>query len=281
MGKEKKVEETTEKTLSLEEAFADTPEAEAARLEAAAQGKKIGAEGVLADQLKGDTPSEPQTKTYTQDAVDALLLEEKKAYKGLQGVISKKDTRIRELETVPTPIEGDDKVLELLVQNMRSKEAYGETDPLIPQLEAEVRARKDRQKHETQMRFQQGETNKAWDKINAQITDAGFDPNDERFELVVEAFEDARDFSGKFDRAYTKLDRILSKSKPEKQETETEKDTAEKARKDLEEKGLLTTETGGPSAVSESFEDFQKRYMKSEVSRDEYETRARKEGKLL
>ena len=69
----------------------------------------------------------------------------------------------------------------------------------------------------------------------------------------------------------------------EPSETEAEKIdrlAEEKARRMLEEKGLLQTELSVPSAGSASFQEFEKRFNKGEIPLPVYMERARKEGKI-
>jgi len=93
---------------------------------------------------------------------------------------------------------------------------------------------------------------------------------------------------GRFGEADKFLEELEAKQKEEPKEEgpkETEAErierlAEEKALKKMEEKGLLHTETGRPSAISGSFAEFEKAYIEGKVPPEDYEARARKEGKL-
>lgn len=80
-------------------------------------------------------------------------------------------------------------------------------------------------------------------KMEQRIKDAGFDPSNDDFDRVWDAWLIGKTSSGQegFDLANTRLERITKKSKPE------EKSEEEVARAYLEKTGRLKTETGLPS----------------------------------
>lgn len=282
-GKKEKVEESVEQTLSVAEAIGD--EDAAAKL--AAQGKKVVVEGMLADATQTE-PSIPKNEelekllTAAEERGEAKALEK---YQGIQRTISKKDTEIERLKNQlgePQP-SGTRRTLTALLEEMEKRgEEYG-SDPSsqgrISQLKSELA-------REEQLEYQKGVARKVRSELDQKIRDAGRDPSDEMFESVNEAFEDAADWHGKFDRAERKLDRILTQAKPmelPKVEPPEDRQKAinEAARQMLEEKGQLVSETGGPSASSGSFQQFEKDYIEGKVPPEEYAERARREGKNI
>lgn len=235
----------------------------------------------------GDTPPpETQTRTYTQEELDAetarVRQEELEKYQGIQRTIAKKDQEIERLrKQAPEPTSSDDRIAEIILQEKKRRQAeLGEVDPTIPQLEAELAERKRRAAQATQFAKQEAIVKDERAKLDKKITDAGLDPNDDRFLDVDESFNLAAAYTGNFEIANKKLDRILKQvkpkgenvEKPKEGETEAEKIdrlAEEKARKMLEEKGLLTTETGGPSASSPSVAEARAKFARGEITEEE------------
>lgn len=237
------------------------------------------------------TEIEAKAKTFTQEELDAfkaeIEAEADKRYQGIQRVVSKKDQEIERLRKAQPRETGDDTLLEVMLQDRRSKATeLGEPDPVIARLETELAQRKRKQTQEAQLRWQEQVTQQHREKFDQRIQEAGLDPNDERLDDFQDAFEDAQE-DGRFGKAERKLNRILSKVKEPKGKGKSETDeerierlAEEKLRAKMEEQGLLITETGGPSASSGSWLEFEKRYIAGKVPPEEYEKRARREGKL-
>ena len=198
-----------------------------------------------------------QEDTYLAKAKEEADAKAWEKYQGMQRVLAERERRIAELEAQvvsPSPSVGDDKLIELMIQDRKGKAEFGEPDPIISQLEKELERRKYQQTQQVQLQWQQQVTRQWQEKFNQQIKEAGLDPQDELLDDFHDAFEDAKD-NGKFGKAERKLNRILSKAKPTKAkpaETEDERIdrlAEEKYRAKLEEKGLLATDTGLPSGV--------------------------------
>ena len=246
---------------------------------------KKGKEGTELEQTPAEPPAtepaspEVQPQTFTKEEVAALLLEKEKAYKGLQGVISNKDKQIDELrrrETVPAPNKTMNAMLELLEKD---EGGYSE-DPIR---QAKIKALKEQLTREEQLQAQENYIRTEKEKLNQKIRDAGFDPDDDAFLEVNDAF-DLSTYDGKFERAYKRADKVLKNLKPTPQSKEIKEikpeDIEEAARKLLEEKGMLVSETGKPSASGGSFMEFEKAFIEGKIPWEEYQTRARKEGKV-
>lgn len=95
------------------------------------------------------------------------------------------------------------------------------------------------------------------------ILDAGLNPEDEAFDSFWDEF-DLSTQSGDFSQANKRLDSILEKAESAKLE-EPEGDTIdslaeERVRSIMEERGLLTTDNGFPSAASSDYEDLRDRH---------------------
>jgi hypothetical protein len=282
-GKRKEVEETSEEPqeITVEEAFGEDPPITE---------KKVVVDGMLDQALKDETSAtsepEPQAQTVTREEFETLkqmLGEKDKAYQGLQKVINRKDSEINKLKK-QTPQTGNQTLQELL-------ELVGGDDMDVART-GKIERLKAQLARETQLQQQDRITADTRDALDQRIYDAGLDPNDAMFDGVNDAFELAANVSGNFQTAERRLDRILAQTKrvETKVETQVESNESEEDRierlaeertlQKLKEKGLLKTETGGPSASSGSFVEKEKRYIKGNLSREEYEKAARSEGKL-
>jgi len=228
---------------------------------------------------------EPQTGTFTQEQLDTELervrQEELAKYQGIQRTIAKKDQKIEELtRTQPTRprAKGVDQVAQVMLEELRVQEKEtGISNPRIPLLEATIAAEKRRTDEVAFEEYRQATIKKERAAIEQKIEDASQDPNDEKFDRVWDAFKIATS-DGDFNDARKRTDRILGQVKqPEKEgkelkETEEqriERLANEKARKMMEEKGLLVTETGGPSATSPSSEEAYAKYIAGEITEEQ------------
>ncbi len=157
---------------------------------------------------------------------------------------------------------------------------YEEQDPTNPRIQS-LKAQLAR---EEQWARQNQITSDAKGGLEQKIREKGLDPEDEQFDSVWDAFIMAEVKDGNFTRADKRLDRILGRQKspeikeqPKKSEEVNEEEVA---RKYLEKKGLLTSETGHPSASGKSFQQFESDFISGKVDRQTYEERARREGKI-
>lgn len=229
-------------------------------------------------------PTEPQpstgvvaqTKSFTREELDTAMeqvrQEEMAKYQGIQKVVSKKDREIEDLRkrgyTQPSQ---DDKLLELMLQDRREKSSeYGGYDPLIPQLETELAARKERQAYQESQIKKQEYTDNWKEKLNTRINEAGLDPNDGQFDDVWETFDIAYSVDGKFERAEKKLDKILKSVKPEAEPKETEEELKKRLREEVKreimlERGELETETGLPSGGNLGDAEFITQFSEGKV----------------
>jgi len=221
------------------------------------------------DMVEAPEVTEPQEKTYSQEELDAALTEKEEAYKGLQKSIARQAEELGQLRKRATqPSSLSVKRDEIILEEMKRRaQEEGITNPRIAELEGELLREKQRESMETY-------TSTYREKLNQKIKESGLDPTDEQFDGVWETFDIAYAVDGKFERADKKLDRVLSKPKPEKKEIVVEKDDftkrlEEEKRKWMEEQGLLATETGGPSASSPSKDNAYAKYVAGDITVEE------------
>jgi len=196
---------------------------------------------------------EAPPRTFSQGEVDAFVEAARKAeFDRINPTLSAQGIELKKLrEQAALPAQrGVSRVDELVLEEMKAREVeLGERNPRIAQLEAEIARERQMETIQKQRDAIEGYTNQWRGKLEDKIRGAGENPTDEKFDRVWDAFEIAYVKDGKFERADERLDRILTKIKPSKPEDETfEKRLDEEKRKWMEEHGLLTSETGLPSA---------------------------------
>lgn len=227
--------------------------------------------------LETETPTgETQKELERVKAELATAQEEaerwKKTHQTFQrDVVSKKDDRILELEARVAQPSGDDDLVQLLIDERRGKVSeFGEADPIIPRLETVIAKRK-----EAQVRAKQ--------EAYYRQADVVYKSAEEVFGDDVDTLHTIRTYirAGDFDLAEKKIAKAKSSKPIEPKEKEGEDTEDERFEKRLEEKkrewaeehGLLTTETGGPSASSMSAQDAKAKYIAGEITAEEAKRR--------
>lgn len=185
-------------------------------------------------------PQPPEAKTFTQEEMDT---EFKNRYKNIQRELAKRETEIKKLSSQIQPTSNRDKITRQLIEEVKP-DALPEWDKDVQytQWQREVDSRKT--------------------KMEDQILAAGLNPDDEQFESVFDLFETAA-LSGRFERAEKKLERTLGKLKqatPKVEGKELDTLVDERARKILEDKGQLVTESSLPSGAN-------RRWTSAEIER--------------
>ncbi len=224
--------------------------------------------------------------TYSKDQAEAIRDEAlKDQYNKLNSSLSSlgaENKRLREQLLQPSDTPSSRKITSGVLDTLDNlvSSSYAD-DPAAKSKIAALRneaARLEQQEiREVQIRKQGTITQGEREKIDQKIRSAGLDPNDEVFDTVNDAFEYARDVNGNFDKAHLRLDRILNKQKPKKEAPEVkEQDVDESARKMLEEKGLLKTDTGGPSASAMSAQKAMQEYGAGNITAEEAKKRGAK-----
>ena len=215
-----------------------------------------------------------QTEVVTEEPEIIALLKEAKAegkreaeeaYKGYQRVVSARENEVKELKKrleekpIAAPVTGlSNQVIELMER--------GEYD----EAKKYVALQQQEQTRQAALQRQATTTEGHRQRIRQEIIGAGQDPDDEIFEDVFEAVDLADAWDGKFERADKKLKRVL---KPKLAEAVKQSDIEERARQLLEKDNLLVTETGSPSAASQSFKQVRDRYIEdpdNKVNREAY-----------
>jgi len=213
--------------------------------------------------------AEVEPKAYTQEELDALRAEAMelgkaeafKEYQGIQRTVTKQDRKIKELEgrLAQPQTSADRRVMSGMLEELdrQAKEAYGSD----PEAQSRIARLRGQLLEEEQMQARQAYTQQYREKLDQKIKEAGFDPSDDMFADVDEAFDVAYAIDGKFERAERKLDRILKSATPAKEikpaiegkpKPETEDERIErKAKEFLIKQGLIPTGISGPSAGGE------------------------------
>lgn len=221
-----------------------------------------------------ETPKETPTEE-TLEGVKAEAERLKAEVSKLNIGLARKEGEVKRLrEQQPTPPPPMSRAYEIMLDEMKARQTeFGEGNPRISQLEA-LLAEEKRKEDATKQRQAMEVYSQEWrTKLDTRIKEAGFDPDDEQFDDVNEAFDVAYAVDGKFERAEKKLDRILAKPR-EKGETEEEKFQKRletEKREWMKEKGLLTTEEGGPSATSPDDEKIKEAYRENPNNPKAYE----------
>jgi len=231
----------------------------------------------------------PETKSYTQEELDAFVeqakQEEFQKYQGIQRTVAKKDQELEQLrrqapQAIPnTTLKGivDE------IERLQTREDYS-PDPAsqsrIAQLKGEI-VREEQRVAQQQAYAQMDAIANQWrERLDQKIRDAGFDPSDDKFDGVNDAFTIANSVDGKFEKAEARLDRILGKAKPTQEtkpkESEEEKINRladEKYTQKLKDEGLYKTDTGSPSGAGSAIPTNMANFKKwiENVPQDVYE----------
>ena len=234
-----------------------------------------------------ETPEDKtQDKTYTQEELDAFTKtakEEAEAeawekYQGIQKTLNEKDLIIKGLQSKPQPPTTSTPPTTSLMLGLMKKQAEdsGDQEALarISQIEVATQQEQARLDYQARLKQQQAETNQKREEFEQKIKQAGLDPTDEMFDPTWDAFELADMRDGNWGKAENRLDRILSKNKPEGAKGETEEQMRERIERETQEKlGLNKPEGAKPSGSSTSIptniEEFRK--WIASMSQEEYE----------
>ncbi len=194
------------------------------------------------------TQLEQAQEKITQTQTDlGLAKEEAKAH---QRNVTSKDLELK--EALKKPATSDSSLLQTVIEEMKAGETIsGEVNPRRVALEAELAGQQSTQKYNEQLQYQETKIKSERSGLDKRISEAGLDPEDESLDTVYNAFTIACS-DGDFSVASKRLDRVLAKVKPQPKSELTEDEEEEIARKVAEKKGLLTSETGNPSASSSS-----------------------------
>lgn len=195
-------------------------------------------------------------------------------YKNEQRVSSKKEQEIRELRDKIDSMASDRELQQAFLAALAQNQGKSEEE-----VAEEVQTKKPDLLNQYKMMLAQQEATRKVTSYQRQVGELGLTSTGEDYWDIKDWVE-----SGKYGRADARISKLKSLIGPkeEKKVEEAAKETEEeridrlaeeKARKKLEAEGLLTTETGGPSASSQRKQDIIRRYGEGDptVSTEEFE----------
>lgn len=256
-----------------------------------------GTENVKPPEETGDlTPPEGvQPKTYSQEEVNALVVEAETAKGQLQTEVERKETVIQRLQKrkpEEQPRQGDD--LFFAKQFLQDKERRAredqQFDPEIPVLRQELARREAVAQQQRMWQDWQGEIQNQEDVLTKKLEDAGINPGSPEAIPVWESFAMAKQHAD-FSFANKKADLLIDQAKPKETKGEkkgakladlSDEDKEELERQVYEKEGLLKSPTGGPSGGGRTFTREQIENMSQEEysqNKDEID-KAYKEGRI-
>ena len=206
-------------------------------------------------------PTEVETLSSQIKQIQTELEKAQSEAKAHQRIATKATQELSQLKKQaiqPLPALGDDRLVELLLQEKKAKsKELGESDPMIPVLETELAQRKQKALYEAQMRWQEQQITDAQSRCHQQLIEAGYNlDKDEIFDEVDSWISIEAGHRGEFDKVFKRLDKRIGKPKEAQLPKESEEERInrlvdEGVRKKMEEKGLLTIDSGLPSGGGE------------------------------
>jgi len=224
-------------------------------------------------ELQTPTPEQQLEEMKVELAKYQSVAEEKdKGFKKLQQQLSEEQTKLRRQGDVQGEIASLRDLMKLVVASATNETEESLAEPERKQDLLKKFDEEQKRRTEDNQRHQLIET---LDGYRKRIESLGFTEEDEEYweihDLAVQ---------GNLKRADIKLKKMEVVKKETPKPEPTEEQIEEAARKQLEVKGLLKTETGMPSASGLSFRDFEEKYNRGEIPFADYEKRARREGKI-
>lgn len=212
-----------------------------------------------------------QKETLTRAEHESVMEQRlKEQYDKLNAVLSEKGAEIQKLKegqmVQPPTSSMSPTAIQIMLDEMKAQATeLGQPNPRIAQLEAALTVEKRKEAMRMQYARQEQVTKGEKEKIEEKFKAKNLDPNDEAYADVWDAFELARNYTGDFDIAHRKADRILKKAKPKEEEEAKEKDASkeEMKRKIYEEEGLLKSPSGGPSGATANWEEVRDAFIKN------------------
>ncbi len=230
------------------------------------------AEQVTPVETPEQEPQQETEKTYTQAEVDEAL---KGQYNTLNTKLSAQGAEIAtqraEIARFKAQPPQDMTAHKAVLTAMESAQVEGEVNPQLQQAKARVSAIEVQQQRDAQLAKQDAVADGHKAEITKRIRDAGLDPEDEQFEGVMDAFEYGRDVTGVFDKADSRLTRILTKLKPEEQPRDLKADIQEGIRAAMEKQGLLKVDGVTPAANKGDEEAIRERYINDPTNKENIE----------
>lgn len=238
--------------------------------------KEEAAEEVIMEKPEEVTPPlEAEAKTYSEEQVKEIVKEAtSEQYKKLNTGMTRlgqenKDLRQR-LSTQPSNSDPD--IMSAIVEGFKEGD-YSLAERAI----AEGRQRQALAKRQQEWDVHCSEEEA---KISGKLREAGLDLNDFESIGVRESLEVAMKGTGNFKFADEKADALIRqvKAKGKKAEEESEDETEEAKRKELEEGGKLISDVKSPGGLGRTYEEIEEGYYKGLVSQVDYEEARKRKG---
>jgi len=245
------------------------------------------------DKVEVAETSTEEVKTPTAEEVEQLrselqgkISQMEENWKSAQRLVSKRDDENKQLRDEAADREADRELNKALIGALaeRRGEPEGEFEEEVKRRQPDlVKIYQDQETKREQLlqKRRYDELSQKVDSYRKEVEGLGVTEKDEEYD-IIRAFAQ----TGQWDKADAVIEKV-KKAKSEKSTTPKESEeerverlAEEKYRKKLEGEGLLEAETGGPSASANSWVEFEKNYVAGKVSLEDYEERARKEGKL-
>ena len=233
-----------------------------------------------------ETPT--QEKTFKASEVEELLqtkLNEQYAKLNRKLTASGQEiAKLRKQYSQPLPKHDDMELYDGMLKAARERERdTGTTDPMVPFLTQELTRRKElsrQQEYQAQIAQQEQIISDEHDKLRQKLIDADIDPDDEMFEAVHDAIDISGMKDGKFDKAWSRFDKIMGKVKPVVKVNQSREEELEEelARIKLNKEGKAKGDTGLPTGAVRSFQDIEQAYGAGNVSYKEYIEARNKQG---
>lgn len=209
-----------------------------------------------APEAQAEAPTPPDIEALLAKAKEEGKAEAEKVYKGYQRTVAQREREIEQLKkqqaTLPQPSFSPSIANEIVALLEAQQSELGEPNPRIAYLKGLLAV--EQQKEWQRQQQTQWDTHVAEEEteLSEEIESRGLNPQDEKLKAVQEAFQDAAKRTGNFTKAYRLLDRVTKETKPKVEEKKVEvpeEIDEEKIRKYLEKKGMLKSDTGGPSGA--------------------------------
>ena len=192
-----------------------------------------------------------EAKPLTAKEVKDMLSEH---YNKMNSIFSKQGAELAKLRKAKAPADGTDQTLEILLADRKSrKDEYGDNDPVLNQLEAEVA----RRKHAGKIQQQQVIRDERKEELYGKLEEAGIDISDDTVTAELDmAIDLAYALDGDFTRAERVVKKLVKSAKPKGDESkmETEVQIRERIKREvMEEMGLTKPEKNTPSGSGRTF----------------------------
>lgn len=216
------------------------------------------------------TPTLEEQLTALQSEKESLTKERDEATKGLKTAHSRltdKDKEIRGKNAVNTRIDGLEETTRVLVGMLNERLASGELDEsqktdYLAKFDAVVKEQK-ATSDQAVVKAQQEEDYKHRDELWSKAKEFGTYEENDNVAEIYDALMEGKTY--KAERIIKKLEKTTDtkEKKVESEEERINKLVDEKLRLKMEEKGMLESETGGPSGASPNDEQIRKNFREN------------------